>query len=102
MYLKNRIEGAYIDKSGQDADGYEKNTERRLPLWAHAESSKSSEFYEAAQAGMKVERVYVVRSRSFDRRSKFVYDGETKLQITRVYDRLDGLTELHCSDMKVD
>ena len=96
MYLKNRIEVAYIDKSGQDADGYEKNTERRLPLWAHAE------FYEAAQAGMKVERVYVVRSRSFDRRSKFVYDGETKLQITRVYDRLDGLTELHCSDMKVD
>ena len=51
---------------------------------------------------MKVERVYVVRSRSLDRRSKFVYDGETKLQITRVYDRLDGLTELHCSDMKVD
>ena len=43
MYLKNRIEVAYIDKSGQDADGYEKNTERRLPLWAHAESSKSSE-----------------------------------------------------------
>lgn len=24
MYLKNRIEVAYIDKSGQDADGYEK------------------------------------------------------------------------------
>ena len=42
MYLKNRIEVAYIDKSEQDADGYEKNTERRLPLWAHAESSESS------------------------------------------------------------
>ena len=67
-----------------------------------SEEKRMDEFYEAAQAGMKVERVYVVRSRSFDRRSKFVYDGETKLQITRVYDRLDGLTELHCSDMKVD
>lgn len=102
MYLRDRIEIAYVDESGQDADGYAQNTEQRISIWAHSESSKASEFYEAAQAGMKVERVYVVRSRSFDRRSKFVYDGETKLQITRVYDRLDGLTELHCSDMKVD
>lgn len=102
MYLRNRIEIAYIDSNGQDADGYEKNTEQRLPIWAHAQSAKASEFYEAAQVGMRVERVYVVRSRSYDPRTKYVYDQGLKLQVARTYKKGDGLLEIHCSDMKVD
>lgn len=101
MYLRDRIEIAYIDNSGQDADGYEQNTEQRISIWAHSESSKSSEFYQAAQAGMKVERVYVVRSRSYDPRTKYVYDQGLKLQVVRTYEKGDGLLELHCSDIKV-
>lgn len=101
MYLRNRIEIAFADSSGQDVDGYENNTEQRLPIWAHAQSAKASEFYEAAQAGMKVERVYVVRSRSYDRRTKYVYDQGLKLQVVRTYEKGDGLLELHCSDIKV-
>ncbi len=61
-------------------------------VFANKKSVRQSEFYQAANAGLKPEMIFEVRSIDFDNDERLKYDGAVYV-ILRVYNRGD-ITEL--------
>lgn len=56
----------------------------------------SSEFYRAGHEGIKLEKVLVVDSESYDNETLVRYEDEV-FSVVRIYIMSDGFTELHLS-----
>lgn len=69
-------------------------------VYANKRSIRQSEFYQAAQAGLRPEIMFEVRSAEYQGEPKLVYDGTT-YRIIRTYDRGE-VTELICTGLVSD
>lgn len=63
---------------------------------ASLSSVRQSEFYQAAQAGIKVEKVFEIRSFEYKGEETILYNNK-KYSIVRTYDK-GGIVELVCTE----
>ncbi|RSL32665.1 hypothetical protein D7Z54_14545 [Salibacterium salarium] len=69
-------------------------TSRKKDVFANKKSVRSSEFYQAAQAGFNVDLMFEVRSMEYEEENRIEYAGRN-YDVQRVYDRGE-ITELVC------
>ena len=81
--------------SGTDAIGNPIVSNLDTEVWCADTPTPQSEFYRAAQQGIRPEFVLVVHSEEYNNEESAVFYGMC-LSIYRVYPRADGFTELYC------
>ena len=80
---------------GKDADGFAKNQETiRDGLFVNKKDVRSSEFYQAAAQGIRLETMFVMRSMDYEGEKILSHEGN-KYAIERTYDRGE-MVELVC------
>lgn len=82
---------------------YERNTmgdlvakETPRSVLAEKQSVRQSEFYQAAQAGLRAEVVFIVWTAEYQGQQQLIHNGQ-RYKIIRTFDRKDWRTELVCT-----
>ncbi|MDU4725925.1 phage head closure protein [Clostridium sp.] len=65
-------------------------------VFAHIQSIKQSEFYQASALGLKPELTFIIRKFEYMGEKKVKYN-ETEFDVLRTYDKGDGHIELVCA-----
>jgi head-tail adaptor len=80
---------------GTDAEGFPSNIEvTRAGIFANKLPVHSNEFYQASQAGYKIEKVFQVRTIDYEGEESLNYENEV-YRIVRTYDKGEYI-ELSC------
>lgn len=83
-------------ESGMDADGFPSDhvETRATDLYVNKKDVRSSEFYQAASQGIRLETMFEIRSVDYGGQGLLAYQG-TRFSIERTYDRGE-IIELIC------
>ncbi len=84
--------------SGENDMGDPIETEALKQVFANKKSIRQSEFYQAAQTGLKPELMFEVRYSDYNKEQKLKYNDIT-YQIIRTYTKNDEMIELICSGL---
>lgn len=82
---------------GEDADGYDVETETRTEVFVDVRSVKRSEFYRSLQAGRKLDIAFLLRACDYDGQERVGYGGKV-YRVVRDYSEDGETVELNCSE----
>lgn len=81
----------------QDEIGNELESIQKRQTFAQKNSTRQSEFYQAASAGLKPELTFVLWLQEYKDESKIEYNDK-QYSIVRTFERPDGMIELSCEE----
>ena len=87
----------------EDAIGNQVQTETTTEVWAEETGIRQSEFYNAAVAGLRPERTFVIWANEYNGQSKIEADG-VKYKLIRAYNNpsKSEMVELICEKVVTD
>jgi len=87
----------------EDAIGNQVQTETTTEVWAEETGIRQSEFYNAAVAGLRPERTFVIWANEYDGQTKIEADG-VKYKLIRAYNNpsKSEMIELVCERVTAD
>ena len=87
----------------EDAIGNQVQTETTTEVWAEETGIRQSEFYNAAVAGLRPERTFVIWANEYDGQTKIEADG-VKYKLIRAYNNpsKSEMIELVCEKVTAD
>ena len=94
MLFRDTIDLVSVAYSTNDV-GNSAEVETKLTVYADKQSIRQSEFYQAAQTGLKPELMFVIRTIDYNNETRLEYNSK-KYNIIRAYDKTGEFTELIC------
>ena len=89
-------------KTGNDADGYTVETEKKTEVFTNKKSVKRSEFYAAQQTGTAIVITFEVRGADYEdeERVEYLHKGASKptvYSVVRTFSENGEIIELNCA-----